>query len=64
MQRAAVKSMLREWEVKFPGRAEAIFSSIRHVSPSQLADPALFDFGSLAASVADVPASEAVTPHA
>ena len=70
MQRAAVKSMLREWEVKFPGRTEAIFSSIRHVSPSQLADPALFDFGSLAASVADAPdaqaapPSEAVTPHA
>jgi tRNA 2-thiocytidine biosynthesis protein TtcA len=56
--------------VKFPGRTEAIFSSIRHVSPSQLADPALFDFGSLAASVADAPdaqaapPSEAVTPHA
>jgi tRNA 2-thiocytidine biosynthesis protein TtcA len=51
LQRTAVKSMLKEWEAKYPGRAEAIFSSIRHVSASQLADPALFDFGALAASV-------------
>jgi tRNA 2-thiocytidine biosynthesis protein TtcA len=51
LQRAAVKAMLREWEARYPGRTEAIFSSIRNVSPSQLADPALFDFGSLAASV-------------
>jgi tRNA 2-thiocytidine biosynthesis protein TtcA len=51
MQRAAVKRMLREWELNFPGRAEAIFSSIRHVSASQLADTALFDFGSLKATV-------------
>ena len=29
LQRAAVKSMLKEWEAKFPGRAESIFSSIR-----------------------------------
>jgi tRNA 2-thiocytidine biosynthesis protein TtcA len=51
LQRAAVKGMLKEWEEKFPGRTEAIFSSIRQVSPSQLADPALFDFGGLSASV-------------
>jgi tRNA 2-thiocytidine biosynthesis protein TtcA len=50
LQRAAVKRMLKEWEAKFPGRAEAIFSSIRHVSASQLADTALFDFGALTAS--------------
>ena len=53
LQRAAVKSMLRDWEAKFPGRTEAIFSSIRNVSASQLADPALFDFGALEASARD-----------
>lgn len=47
MQRLVVKSMLREWEEKFPGRIESIFSSIRNVSGSQLADPALFDFAGL-----------------
>jgi tRNA 2-thiocytidine biosynthesis protein TtcA len=39
--------MLREWEQKFPGRIESIFSSICNVAGSQLADPALFDFAGL-----------------
>ena len=47
MQRLVVKNMLREWEQKFPGRVEAIFSSICNVAASQLADPALFDFAGL-----------------
>ena len=47
MQRLAVKAMLREWEQKFPGRVESIFSGIRNVAASQLADPALFDFARL-----------------
>ena len=47
MQRLAVKNMLREWEQKFPGRIESIFSSICNVAGSQLADPALFDFAGL-----------------
>jgi tRNA 2-thiocytidine biosynthesis protein TtcA len=49
MQRMVVKSMLRAWEQNFPGRIEAIFSSICHVAGSQLADPALFDFAGLEA---------------
>jgi tRNA 2-thiocytidine biosynthesis protein TtcA len=47
MQRLVVKNMLREWEQKFPGRMESIFSSICNVAGSQLADPALFDFAGL-----------------
>ena len=47
MQRLVVKNMLREWEQKFPGRIESIFSSICNVAASQLADPALFDFAGL-----------------
>jgi tRNA 2-thiocytidine biosynthesis protein TtcA len=47
LQRVAVRHMLRDWEVKFPGRIEAIFSSICNVSTSQLADPAVFDFAGL-----------------
>src|ERR1700726_3597485 len=47
MQRLAVKKMLHEWEQKFPGRVESIFSSICNVAGSQLADPALFDFAGL-----------------
>ncbi|HEY2145383.1 MAG TPA: tRNA 2-thiocytidine(32) synthetase TtcA [Steroidobacteraceae bacterium] len=58
MQRAAVKNMLREWEREFPGRIEAIFSSIRHVAGSQLADPALFDFAGLDARRVIAPMTE------
>jgi tRNA 2-thiocytidine biosynthesis protein TtcA len=47
LQRAAVKHMIEEWELKFPGRVESIFSSICSVSASQLADASLFDFAAL-----------------
>jgi tRNA 2-thiocytidine biosynthesis protein TtcA len=47
MQRLAVKHMLRDWEQKFPGRIESIFSGICNVAGSQLADPDLFDFAGL-----------------
>ncbi|MGO9424234.1 MAG: tRNA 2-thiocytidine(32) synthetase TtcA [Steroidobacteraceae bacterium] len=47
LKRVAVRNMLRDWEGKFPGRIEAIFSSICNVSASQLADPKLFGFAGL-----------------
>jgi tRNA 2-thiocytidine biosynthesis protein TtcA len=47
MQRTVVKNMLRQWEQEFPGRVEAIFSSICNISGSQLADLKLFDFAGL-----------------
>jgi tRNA 2-thiocytidine biosynthesis protein TtcA len=47
MQRGVVKNMLRGWEQEFPGRIEAIFSSICNISGSQLADSTLFDFAGL-----------------
>ena len=49
LQRLAVKNMLKDWEQKFPGRIESIFSSIQNVAASQLADPKLFDFAGLEA---------------
>ena len=47
LQRVAVKRMLAEWEQEFPGRTETIFSAMRNVSLSQLADPSAFDFAGL-----------------
>ena len=47
LQRRVVKAMLRDWEREHPGRVETIFSAIKHVAPSQLADTALFDFAAL-----------------
>jgi len=47
LQRVQVKQMLAQWELEYPGRTESIFRSIRHVSPSQLGDPGLYDFSKL-----------------
>jgi tRNA 2-thiocytidine biosynthesis protein TtcA len=44
LQRQAMKEMLTGWDKQFPGRLETIFSSIQNISPSQMADPNLFDF--------------------
>ena len=51
LQRVKVKKMLASWEREYPGRTESIFRSIRNVSPSQLADVDLFEFGGLRAQV-------------
>jgi tRNA 2-thiocytidine biosynthesis protein TtcA len=47
MKRREIKAMLAAWERDDPGRSERLFRSLRNVSPSHLADPALFDFASL-----------------
>jgi len=46
MQRKEIKKMLREWELQYPGRTESIFSSLRNVVASHLADPRASDFSS------------------
>ncbi len=61
LQRVAVRNMLRDWEGKFPGRIEAIFSSIRNVSASQLADPKLFGFAGLEQLRAPAPRARLVS---
>ena len=47
LQRQAVKLMLNEWQRKYPGRIESIFSSLQNVVPSHLADVDKFDFKGL-----------------
>ena len=47
LQRQAIKSMLREWERKFPGRMETMFASLQNVVPTHLLDTNLNDFKSL-----------------
>jgi tRNA 2-thiocytidine biosynthesis protein TtcA len=49
LQRVNVKKMLTDWEREFPGRTEAIFSSLGNVTASHLADPQAFDFAGLEA---------------
>lgn len=47
LQRQVIKDMLHSWEKQYPGRTETLFSAIKNVTPSQLADTALFNFTDL-----------------
>ncbi|TDF42338.1 tRNA 2-thiocytidine(32) synthetase TtcA [Alteromonadaceae bacterium M269] len=47
LQRKVIKNMLKEWQTEYPGRIESMFSAMKNVVPSHLADKDLFDFGSL-----------------
>jgi len=47
LQRQVIKEMLQTWNQQHPGRLESIFSAIKNVAPSQLADTQLFDFSNL-----------------
>lgn len=47
LQRQAIKEMLREWDRKYPGRIETIFSAMQNVVPSHLSDLDAFNFQDL-----------------
>ncbi|PWC12848.1 tRNA 2-thiocytidine(32) synthetase TtcA [Brenneria roseae subsp. americana] len=47
LQRQVIKDMLRDWDKRYPGRIETMFSAMQNVVPSHLADYALFDFKSI-----------------
>ncbi|WP_076536723.1 tRNA 2-thiocytidine(32) synthetase TtcA [Shewanella sp. UCD-KL21] len=59
LKRGAVKDMLKQWDVDFPGRIESIFTAMQNTSPSQGVDRNQFDFLSLERN-ADAPMSGAV----
>jgi tRNA 2-thiocytidine biosynthesis protein TtcA len=46
-QRKQIKAMLAQWEQDYPGRVESIFTALKNVVPSHLADNQLFDFRGL-----------------
>jgi len=47
MQRQKIREMMADWDRRYPGRTEAVFSALQNVVPSHLADGALFDFKGL-----------------
>ena len=47
LQRNAMKALLQDWEKKFPGRVESLFSSLQNIVPSHLMDLEEFDFKNL-----------------
>ncbi|PJG59228.1 tRNA 2-thiocytidine(32) synthetase TtcA [Aeromonas cavernicola] len=47
LQRQAIKQMMQDWDRRFPGRIETMFTAIQDVIPSHLLDHSLFDFKSI-----------------
>jgi tRNA 2-thiocytidine biosynthesis protein TtcA len=44
LQRQKIKEMMADWDKRYPGRTEAVFTAMQNVVPSHLADRELFDF--------------------
>ena len=47
LQRQIIKDLLRDWDKRYPGRIETMFSATQNVVPSHLCDTELFDFKSI-----------------
>ena len=47
LQREHIQEMLNEWEVKYPGRLETMFTAVQNIVPSHLGDTTRFDFKNL-----------------
>ena len=47
LQRQKIREMMADWDRRFPGRTESVFSALQNVVPSHLADYSLFDFKGL-----------------
>jgi tRNA 2-thiocytidine biosynthesis protein TtcA len=58
LQRKQIKALMRDWEKKYPGRVENIFSSLSTVVPSHLMDRDLFPFTSIKADGVANPAGD------
>ena len=63
LQRKQVGEMLREWDRKYPGRVENMFTALQNVVPSHLLDGTQHDFKGLKATgVADDEGDKAFDP--
>ena len=47
LQRKQMNAMMREWEIKFPGRVETAFNALGRAVPSHLLDPKIYNFATL-----------------
>lgn len=47
LQRQKIREMMQDWDKRYPGRSESVFTAMQNVVPSHLADNALFDFAGL-----------------
>ena len=52
LKRKQVKSLLQEWNARFPGSNDSMFAALGNIAPPLLLDRTLFDFSSLHADAA------------
>ena len=55
LQRQKIREMMQDWDKRYPGRTEAVFTAMQNIVPSHLADDKLFDFRGL---TVDTPVDE------
>jgi tRNA 2-thiocytidine biosynthesis protein TtcA len=44
LQRQKIREMMQDWDKRYPGRRESVFTAMQNIVPSHLADGSLFDF--------------------
>ena len=47
LQRQKIREMMTDWDARYPGRTESVFTAMQNIVPSHLADTSLFDFRDL-----------------
>lgn len=47
LQRQKIREMMADWDRRYPGRTESVFTALQNIVPSHLADNAQFDFKGL-----------------
>lgn len=47
LQRQKIREMMADWDARYPGRTESVFTAMQNIVPSHLADTAFFGFRDL-----------------
>jgi len=47
LQRQKIREMMADWDRRYPGRTESVFTALQNIVPSHLADNAQYDFKGL-----------------
>ena len=53
LQRQKIREMMADWDRRYPGRTESVFTALQNLVPSHLADPRMYDFRGLRTGVLD-----------
>ena len=63
LQRVQIKQMLRDWDKRFPGRIDNMFTAMGNIVPSHMMDKRLYDFMGLKATGVPDPDGDKAFDH-